>query len=175
MEKDRIDYSEQVALRVRDREWDDTLIFFHNANEIYARFDEWKDNDLFYFIPMKMRLLYARPPGGMFMVPDPVFLGTYIRNNLKYSNYFSASCPDCGRKLYPYHINGCPTSERVDLQLSCDDCGWKGIVRVEGWHFRSRMLKLTQAEDQLRMDAILLLNRDFKAANIKDLIGFLKQ
>lgn len=49
------------------------------------------------------------------MAPDPVFLGTYVRNNIEFSDYFSANCPDCGQKLYPYHIDGCPTNERVDL------------------------------------------------------------
>ena len=82
---------------VRDCEWDDTVQFFWNANVIYSRFNDWKDN-----------VLYACPPGGIYMVPDPVFLGTYVRNNLEFSDYFSASCPNCGKQLYPYHIDGCP-------------------------------------------------------------------
>ena len=155
---------------VRDCEWDDTVRFFRNANEIYSRFNDWKDNERFYFIPMKMRLLYACPPGGIYMVPDPVFLGTYVRNNLEFSDYFTASCPNCGKQLYPYHIDGCPTSERVDLQLSCNECGWKGFVEVEGWHIRSRMLKLTQREDLSRLEKILIQKPDFKAATINDLI-----
>ena len=144
---------------VRDCEWDDTVQFFWNANVIYSRFNDWKDN-----------VLYACPPGGIYMVPDPVFLGTYVRNNLEFSDYFSASCPNCGKQLYPYHIDGCPTSERVDLQLSCNECGWKGFVEVKGWHIRSRMLKLTQSEDQSRLEKILIQKPDFKAATINDLI-----
>ena len=81
---------------VRDCEWDDTVQFLWNANVIYSRFNDWKDN-----------VLYACPPGGIYMVPDPVFLGTYVRNNLEFSDYFSASCPNCGKQLYPYHIDGC--------------------------------------------------------------------
>ena len=138
---------------------------------IYSHYDEWKDNDRFYFIPLEMRLLYARPPGGIFMVPDPVFLGTFVRNNIEFSDFFSASCPGCGHRLYPYHIDGCPASERVDLQLSCCDCGWEGMVRVGGWHMRSEMLKLTQAKDRLRLERLLLTKPGFKAADLK---GFME-
>ena len=120
----------------------------------------------------KKYVLYARPPGGIFMVPDPVFLGTFVRNNIEFSDFFSASCPGCGHRLYPYHIDGCPASERVDLQLSCCDCGWEGMVRVGGWHMRSEMLKLTQAEDRLRLERLLLKNPDFKVAGIKEFMEY---
>ncbi|MGM9790863.1 MAG: hypothetical protein ACI3Y4_00495 [Candidatus Cryptobacteroides sp.] len=37
----------------------DTQLFYSNSPEIYARFDEWKDNARFYFIPLYLNTFYA--------------------------------------------------------------------------------------------------------------------
>ena len=46
------------------------------------------------------------------------------------------------------------------------------MVRVGGWHMRSEMLNLTQAEDRLRLERLLLKNPDFKVAGIKEFMEY---
>lgn len=36
-----------------------TILFYRNAGEIYARFEEWKDIDKLYFIPLYIEMTYS--------------------------------------------------------------------------------------------------------------------
>lgn len=37
----------------------DTQLFYQNAPEIFVHFEEWKDIDRFYFIPLYMEMTYS--------------------------------------------------------------------------------------------------------------------
>ena len=170
--KDQFFRVEQDALRRGDAWHLDTVRFFRNANEIYARYDEWKDEDRFYFIPLKLSMSYYIAGHIISLADGPIYLGTFIRNTLEHEDLFTASCPKCGRKLYPYGYNGSPLSGRVDLQATCT-CGWRGYVIVSGWKVRSEVLKATQRVDELRLRQTLLSHPHFKAEAIETLLRYL--
>ena len=43
-------------MRPTEGQLSDTTLFYRNAIEIYARFDEWKGIDRFYFIPLTLQI-----------------------------------------------------------------------------------------------------------------------
>ena len=58
-----------------------TKVFYQNAGEIYARYDDWKDNDKFYFIPLYLEMTYSC--GWVAEIAqDPVSLGSFVRCTL---------------------------------------------------------------------------------------------
>ena len=123
----------------------DTKLFYQNAPEIYARFDEWKDNDRFYFIPLYLDMTYCCGWVAE-MAPDPVWLGSFVRCTLEHPELFQYKCPKCGKTVFPYRYNGSPLSGRVDLEGRCE-CGWKGLEAVSGWRIRAKALR-----DQIAFD-----------------------
>ena len=130
MEKDRFYVQEQFALEMKDEAWLNAILFYRYANEIYSRFDEWKDEKRFYFIKLKMRTIDFAREGEFPMFKDPVYLGSFVRNVLEYEEYFTAACPDCGHKIYPYRFRGFPYGGgNVELHASCPSCGWTGMVK----------------------------------------------
>lgn len=172
--KDQFFRVEQDALRRGDAWHLDTIRFFRNANEIYARYDEWKDNDRFYFIPLKLNMTYSISGHAIKMADDPIHLGTFIKNTFEHEDLFTAPCPRCGRKLYPYGYNGSPLSGRVDLEATCS-CGWSKYVIVGGWRGRCEALKSTQKADKRRLIMAKLLHPKFKGATIEELLDFLRK
>lgn len=48
---DKYNFLKQDALRLTEEQLLHTKVFYQNAGELYARYDDWKDSDNFYFIP----------------------------------------------------------------------------------------------------------------------------
>ena len=146
---DQLSKVEVKALHLHDELWLDTILFFRNSRGIYRRFDDWKDIDRFYFVPLKLSMTYCIGGHSISMSDGTVYLGTFIRNTIEHPDLFSFKCPHCGETLYPYGYNGSPLSGRVDLQAICD-CGWSGFEMVSGWRIRSEALKAAQHSDTWR-------------------------
>ena len=55
----------------------DTQLFYQNAPEIFVHFEEWKDIDRFYFIPLYMEMTYSC--GWVAEIAsDSVWLGSFV-------------------------------------------------------------------------------------------------
>ena len=167
---DRFSKVEAQALRLHDELWLDTICFFRNSKEIYRRFDEWKNIDRFYFIPLKLSMTYCFGGHAIRMADGTLYLGTFIRNTLEHPELFTAPCPKCSRTLYPYAYNGSPMSGRVDLQARCE-CGWNDSMTVSGWQVRSNALRATQDQDRPRFSKFS--DRLVPEATIKELLEWL--
>lgn len=167
---DRFSKVEAQALRLNDKLWLDTILFFRNARVIYRRFDDWKAIDRFYFIPLKLNMTYNIGGHSISMADGQVYLGTFIRNTLEHPELFSFKCPKCEETLYPYGYNGSPLSGRVDLQSTCA-CGWGGYEIVSGWRLRSDALKATQKSDSWRHR--LFKHKGCHSATVKELLDWL--
>lgn len=125
-----------------------TKLFYQNAPEIYARFDEWKDIDKFYFTPLYMEMTYSC--GWVAEIaPDPVWLGSFVRCSLEHPDLFQFKCPKCGQPVYPYRYVGSPLSGRVDLEARCI-CGWNGFEMFSGWRLRAIALRDQLSNDKQR-------------------------
>ena len=108
-----------------------TQLFYRNAPEIYAHFDEWKDNDRFYFIPLYLQMTYSC--GWVAEVaPDPVWLGSFVRCTLEHPDLFQYQCPSCGKTVLPYRYAGSPLSGRIILGYSEFRGAWLGAKRRLG-------------------------------------------
>ena len=82
------------ALRPTEEQRLLTKPFYQNANTVYARFDEWKDIDKFYFIPLYLEMTYCINGIVAEMAPDPVWLeGIRTGIRLAHQSYRSAG-PD---------------------------------------------------------------------------------
>ena len=167
---DRFAKVEAPALHLHDGLWLDTIRFFRNSREIYCHFDDWKNIDRFYFIPLRLDMTYYIGGLSLCMADGPVHLCTFIRNSLEHPDLFSFKCPKCGKTLYPYGYNGSPLSGRVDLQSTCD-CGWGGCEMVSGWRPRSVALKATQKSDSWRHRLFKL--KGGRPATIRELLDWL--
>lgn len=147
----------------------DTQLFYQNAPEIYARFDEWKDIDRFYFIPLYMEMTYSC--GWVAEIaPDPVWLGSFVRCTLEHPGLFQYKCPECGKTVFPYRYVGSPLSGVVHLEGRCD-CGWKGFEGVIGWRARATALRDIIGEDAARWRRFHLFNRG-KPSLIAELLAY---
>ena len=144
---DKYNFFRKADLRPTEGQRLLTKLFYKNANEIYARFDDWKDNDRFYFIPLYMEMTYSMGWVAE-LAPDPVWLGSFIRCNLDHPELFKVTCPKCKKTLFPYRYVGSPLSGRVDLEYECQ-CGKKGYEMVSGWRVRAIALR-----DQLESDKV---------------------
>ena len=172
MKTDQFSKVEACALRINDELWLDTILFFRNSSLIYSCFDDWKDNDSFYFIPLKLNMTYSGPGWAVHMADTPISLGTFVRSSLAHPDLYSTQCPNCGKPLFPYGYNGSPLSGRVDLQYNCN-CGWSDYVIASGWRVRSDILKATQHKDKLRQVKYRLLHRNSKPMKVADLLTYL--
>lgn len=170
--RDQFAKVEAQALRLGDEFWLDTIRFFRNAGIIYRRYDDWKNIDRFYFIPLKMMMTYSVGGMALRMADDPIFLGTFIRNTFEHEDLFTAPCPRCGRKLFPYGYSGSPLSGRVDLEAKCE-CGWDDFVIVSGWRIRSQALRDTQNLDKRRYKNFKLSHQ--QSASIQELLEWLEK
>ena len=142
----KYNFFKQDALRPTAGQLLDTKLFYQNSVDIYAHFDQWKDDDRFYFIPLYMQMTYSCAGWVAEMAPDPVWLGTFVRCTLEHPELFQYRCPQCGSTVYPYRYCGSPLSGRVDLEGRCR-CGWIGYETVTGWRLRAVALR-----DALRAD-----------------------
>lgn len=125
-----------------------TQLFYQNAPEIYARFEEWKGIDRFYFIPLYMEMNYSCGWVAE-MAPDPVWLGSFVRCTREHPELFQFKCPECGKTVFSHRYVGSPLSGIVHLEGRCE-CGWKGVEKVSGWRLRATALRDQLASDKLR-------------------------
>ena len=171
---DRFSKVEAQALLLHDEFWLDTILYFRNYREIIHRYNDWKDIDRFYFIPLKLNMTYSIGGHSISMADGTVYLGTFIRNTIEHPELFTFKCPKCGKTLDPYGYNGSPLSGRVDMQGYCD-CGWGGYIMYSGWHIRSKALKSTQKADFWRHLLFKLCKRYGEAPTVKELIEWLSK
>ena len=171
MSHDRFSKVEAQALHLHDEFWLDTILYFRNYHNIIHRYDDWKDIDCFYLIPLKLSLSYCIGGHVINMAEGPVYLGTFVRNTLEHPRLYTFMCPDCGKTIYPYGYNGSPLSGRVDLEGTCE-CGWDGYETVSGWRIRSETLKRTQQQDRWRANLRL---RKKNTATIQELLDWLQR
>ena len=148
---------------------ENTTLFVRHANEIYARFNDWKSIDRFYFIPLELDMTYTIDGHRISMTDGPLFLGTFVRTVLENPELFQFKCPVCGKTVLPYRFCGSPLSGRVDLEGACD-CGWEGFESVSGWHIRAKALCAQMAKDKLRFQRNRLSHFGDKPATIQELL-----
>jgi len=165
-------FKQQGAVRPTEEQLLDTKLFYQNAVEIYARFEDWKDNDRFYFIPLYMQMTYSCAGWVAEMAPDPVWLGSFVSAVRSHPELFQFKCPECGKTVFPYRTVGSPLSGRVDLEGRCE-CGWHGDESVSGWRQRAIALRDQLAHDKGRHRIFRLWHPESDALTIKGLLGFL--
>lgn len=169
----KYNFFKQDALRPTEEQRLRTKVFYQNAGDIYARFDDWKDIDKFYFIPLYMEMTYCM--GWVAEIaPDPVWLGSFVRCTLEHPDLFQYKCPQCGKTVFPFRYCGSPLSGRVDLEGRCN-CGWKGYEMVSGWRLRATALRDQLASDNRKHRKYKLLHPGAEASTIEEMIQWLKQ
>lgn len=146
--------------------------FYQHANEIYRRFNDWKEIDRFYFIPLYMEMTYSINGIVSELAPDPVWLGSFIQTTISHLELFEFQCPKCGKTVLPYRYVGSPLSGRVDLEGYCD-CGWSGFKMVSGWFKRGEALREQLAADRLRYSKYKLFQISAEPANVEELLDWL--
>ena len=169
---DKYNFFKTDGLRPSREQRLDTKLFYQNANEICSRFDEWKDEDKFYFIPLYMEMTYSM--GWVAEIaPDPVWLGSFVRNMLKNPDLYLFRCPKCKKTIFPYRYCGSPLSGRVDLEGHCI-CGWEGFESVSGWRLRAIPLRDQLAKDTIRYHKFKLLRPTTVSYSVAELLSFLQ-
>jgi hypothetical protein len=174
MQQDLFSLWEQSALQSRDALGYDTVCFFRNLNEIYSLYDEWKDKDRFYFIPLKLRLTYCMGGHTTRMTDDQVFLGSFIKTVLSNEDRFATPCPKCGRKTYPYGYLGPSLNRWVALEAICS-CGEKVRPYSGGWGVWNVPFRNIMKTDKRRLFWAHLFHPRFKASTVESLMEFLWQ
>ena len=149
---DKYNFFRKAGLRPTEEQRLLTKLFYINANEIYSRFDDWKDNDRFYFI----------------------WLGSFIRCNLEHPELFQITCPKCKKTLLPYRYVGSPLSGRVDLEYECE-CGKKGYEMVSGWHVRAIALRDQLESDKARNLKFRMLHLGAEIVPIEEFLLWLRR
>ena len=167
---DKNNFFKKDALRPTEEQRLLTKPFYANANEIYRHFNDWKDNDRFYFIPLYMEMTYSINGIVSELAQDPVWLGSFIQTTITHPELFQFQCPTCGKPVLPYRYAGSPLSGRVDLEGYCD-CGWKGFESVSGWFKRGEALREQIAADKARYFKYKFLHSRAKAASIEELLA----
>ena len=109
---DKYNFFKQGGERPTAEQLLDTKLFYQHSTEIYAHFDEWKDNDKFYFIPLFMQMTYSCAGWVAEIAPDPVWLGSFVRCTLEHPDLFQYKCPNCGRIVLPHRYCGSPFRSR---------------------------------------------------------------
>ena len=161
------------ALRPTEEQLLLTQPFYTHANELSARFDDWKGIDRFYFIPLYLEMIYSVAGITAELAPDPVWLGSFVQTIRNYPDLFQFQCPDCGKTVLPYRFVGSPLSGRVDLEGYCD-CGWKGYKTVSGWFKRGETLRKQMAADTLRYHKFRMLHPGTRSATVEELLNMLR-
>ena len=171
---DKYNFFKKGGLRPTAEQLLDTKLFYQNAPEIYARFDEWKDVDRFYYIPLYLEMTYSCAGWVAEIAPDPVWLGSFVRCTLEHPDLFQYPCPTCGKVVHPYRYVGSPLSGIVHLEGRCD-CGWHGIEEVSGWRVRAIALRDQTANDKLWYRKFRLLHPGAETTTVESLQEWLGQ
>ena len=151
-----------------------TKPFYQNANTIYHHFNDWKDVDRFYFIPLYLEMTYSINGIVSELAPDPIWLGSFVRCTLGHPDLFQYNCPKCGNTVFPFRYVGSPLSGRVDLEGYCD-CGWRGFEKVSGWFKRGEALREQLTSDKHRHSKYKLLHLTAEPATIDELLAWLNR
>ena len=146
-------------------------LYYKHAATLLRTYDQWKDIDRFYFIPIKLNMAYYCAGWAAAVALPPYFIGTILRNAIEHPDLFGAQCV-CGSKAYGYTYNGSPLSGRFDISLACPCCGQVTHITETGWRIRSETLKATQSEDLIRGQQMQVLHPGFKPATIQELLRF---
>lgn len=162
---DKYNFIKKGGLRPSEEQLLDTKLFYRNAVEIYARFDEWRNIDKYYFIPLFMEMTYSCAGWAAEVAPDPVWLGSFVRNTLDHPDLYEVRCPKCGKVQHPFRYVGSPLSGRMDLEATCE-CGWSGYQSTSGWRLRAIPLRNQVEKDTFRY-------RKFKFVHPKIVCSFL--
>ena len=169
---DKYNFFKQGGARPTEEQRFLTKLFYINANEIYAHFDDWKDDDRFYFIPLYMEMTYSM--GWVAEIaPDPVWLGSFVRCNLNHPKLFQVTCPKCKKTLLPFRYVGSPLSGRVDLEYECQ-CGKKGFEMVSGWRIRAIALRDQLESDKARYIKFKLMHPCSETATVLELLQLIR-
>ena len=166
---EKYDFFKKDGVRPSEEQLRLTKLFYQNAPEIYAHFNEWKDIDKFYFIPLHMEMTYSCSGWVAEMAPDPVWLGSFVRCTLEHPELFQFRCPGCGKRVYPYRYVGSPLSGCVDLEGRCE-CGWSGDESVTGWRKRASALRDHLEADRARYRWFRVLHPASKPACVAELL-----
>ena len=170
---EKYDFFKKDGVRPSEEQLRLTKLFYQNAPEIYAHFNEWKDIDRFYFIPLYMEMTYSC--GWVAEIaPDPVWLGSFVRCTLEHPELFQFKCPMCGKTVYPYRYVGSPLSGRVDLEGRCE-CGWEGFEMVSGWKSRANALRDQISKDKTKYSRLKLFHPSVDASMIEVLLDWMKR
>ena len=160
------------ALRPTEEQHLLTKPFYQNANTIFQHFDDWKDIDRFYFIPLYLEMTYSINGIVAELAPDPVWLGSFVHTIRSHPDLFQYQCPGCGKPILPYRFVGSPLSGRVDLEGYCD-CGWKGYKTVSGWFKRGDALREQLSADKRRHIKFKLIPVGAMSSTINELLSWL--
>ena len=160
---EKYDFFKKDGVRPSEEQLRLTKLFYRNAGEIHARFDEWKDIDKFYFIPLHMEMTYSCSGWVAEMAPDPVWLGSFVRCTLEHPELFQFRCPGCGKRVYPYRYVGSPLSGR-----------WSGCESVVGWRKRATVLRDRLEADSARYRWFRVLHPASKPACVAELLESLE-
>ena len=91
---DKNNFFKKDALRPTEEQRLLTKPFYANANEIYRRYSDWKDEDRFYFIPLYLEMTYSINGIVSELAPDPVWLGSFIQTTINHPELFQFQCPE---------------------------------------------------------------------------------
>ena len=160
------------ALRPTEEQRLLTKPFYQNANTIYQHYDDWKDIDRFYFIPLYLEMTYSVAGITAELAPDPVWLGSFVQTIRNHPDLFQFQCPKCGKTVLPFRFVGSPLSGRVDLEGYCD-CGWKGYKTVSGWFVRGKALRKQLDADKRRSIMFKLLQSSVRSTTIEEFLLWL--
>ena len=169
---DKNNFFKKDALRPTEEQRLLTKPFYANANTIYQHFNDWKDIDRFYFIPLYLEMTYSISGIVAELAPDPVWLGSFVRCTLEHPDLFQYKCPKCRETVHPFRYVGSPLSGRVDLEGYCE-CGWKGHEIVSGWFKRGEALREQLAADKLRHAKCKLIHFNTDVSTIDELLSWL--
>lgn len=151
-----------------------TKLYFRHASTLISHFNEWKDNNAFYFIELRLDMAYVSSSGLIAKIAHPpYYLGTIVRNSLQHPGLFGCECPH-GHTAYAYTYSGSPLSGRVSQAMACPKCGWNDRTERRGWHDRSKALNATRAEDLERFRRLKESDPDFRPADLRDLLRSLE-
>ena len=123
--------------------------------------------------PLFMQMTYSCAGWVAEMVPDPVWLGSFVRCTLELPELFQYKCFTCGKMVLPHRYCGSPLSGRVDLEGKCE-CGWKGFETVSGWRLRATSLRDQVSGDKLRYLKFKSFHLTAQPRNVKSLLEFLQ-
>ena len=118
--------SQAAELRRQQLEYSTSItkLYSRHASTLFAHFDEWKGNDAFYFVELRLDMAYVASSGLIAEIAHPpYYLGTMVRNTLLHPELFACECPH-GHRAYAYTYSGSPLSGSVSQAMACPVCGW---------------------------------------------------